>query len=260
METNPFSTTFLNKLQSRLEDIIKKTPGPHYAAFDADGTLWGEDLSEQLFQYQIDNCQLSTLEDKDPWDYYLTTKAEDPVKAYLWLAQINAGQPLSKVRVWARQASEKKETHIFESQKKWITWLKEKNIEVFIVTASIQWAVEFMAHQVGVNPDHVLGIKTQVDNKGLVTDKQEGPITWREGKALAFLNHTRGVPPVFACGNTYGDISLLEISVGDKLCIQTQTGKKKSLYEEEEKLRLYAEKRNWNIHHFFKPETNPHFF
>jgi len=251
METNPFDKTLLNKLQSHTEEITKKTPGPHYAAFDADGTLWNEDLGEQFFQYQIDHCQLPTLENKDPWDYYLTTKKKNPIKAHLWLARINTGQPLLKVRAWARKACEKKEIQVFESQKKWITWLKEKNIEVFIVTASVQWAVEPMAHKVGINPHHVLGIKTRVNNKGLVTDKQEGPITWRKGKAKALLNHTQGIPPVFCCGNTHGDIALLEISTGNKLCIQTQTGRN-SLYEEEEKLRLYVEKKDWDIYHFFK--------
>ncbi len=251
METNPFDKTLLNKLQSHTEKIIEKTPGPHYAAFDADGTLWNEDLGEQFFQYQIDHCQLPTLKNKNPWDYYLTTKKKNPVKAYLWLAKINTGQSLSKIKTWARQACGKKEIQVFESQKKWITWLKEKNIEVFIVTASVQWAVEPMAHKMGISPKNVLGIKTREDSEGLVTDKQEGPVTWREGKAKALLNHTHGIPPVFCCGNTYGDIALLEISTGDKLCIQTQT-KKNSLYEEEEKLRLYAEKKDWNIHHFFQ--------
>ena len=214
METNPFDADILNKLENHIEGVIKKTPGPHYAAFDADGTLWNEDVGERFFQYQIDHCQLPTLKDKDPWDYYLTTKKKNPVKAYLWLAQINTSQPLLKVKNWARQACEKKEIQVFESQKKWISWLKEKNIEIFIVTASVQWAVEPMAHKMGINPNHVLGIKTQLDNKGFVTDKQEGPVTWREGKAKALLNRTRGIPPVFCCGNTYGDIALLESSIG----------------------------------------------
>ena len=251
METNPFDGDLLNKLQNHMEEILERTPGPHYAAFDADGTLWNEDMGEKFFQYQIDHCQLPVLKNKNPWDYYLTTRKKDPIKAYLWLAQINAGQPFFKVKNWAKEASEKKETEIFESQKKWVAWLKERNVEVFIVTASVQWAVEPVAHRVGIDPDHVLGIKTQVDSQGLVTDKQEGYITWREGKARALLNKTRGVSPVFCCGNTYGDIALIETSTGCKLCIQTQT-EKNALYEEEEKLKLHAEKKKWNIHHFFK--------
>ncbi len=251
VETNPFNTILFNDLQSHTEEVLQQTPGPHYAAFDADGTLWNEDIGEQFFQYQIDNCQLSTLKDKDPWDYYLTTKAADPTRAYLWLAQINVGQPLARVRTWAKQASDRKKIQIFESQKKWISWLRKKNVGIFIVTASVQWAVEPMAHKMGVDLDHVLGIRTRVDHKGLVTDRQEGPITWREGKVQALLNRTRGIPPVFACSNTYGDVPLLEISLGDKLCIQTQT-EKKPLNTEEEKLRFYAEKRKWKTHHFFK--------
>ena len=251
MEANPFSPDLFRELQNRTEEIIKKTPVPHYAAFDADGTLWNEDLGEQFFQYQIDHCQLPSLENTDPWDYYLTTKNTDPLKAYLWLAQINAGQSLCQVRIWAKKACEQEKTQVFESQKKWINWLKGKNVRIFIVTASIKWAVEPMAHKLGVDFDQILGIKTRIDNKGLVTDKQEGPLTWREGKALALLSHTRNIRPVFCCGNTYGDIDLLETSLGDRLCIQTQT-KKNSLYEEEKRLKSYAEKKDWRVHHFFK--------
>ena len=42
IETNPFSPFFLKKLQTCLEETIEKVPKPHYAAFDADGTLWKE--------------------------------------------------------------------------------------------------------------------------------------------------------------------------------------------------------------------------
>ena len=111
-----------------------------------------------------------------------------------------------------------------------------------------------MAAQLGVDFDHVLGIKTKVDEKGLVSDKQDGPLTWKQGKPQALLARTQGVFPIFCCGNTYGDIALLESSTGEKLCIQTQT-EKTPLYHEENKLKLHAEKKHWKVHHFFQPKA-----
>ena len=251
MEEIPFS----NKLQEALKEQIlatqKATPGPHYAAFDADGTLWDSDLGEQFFQYQIDHCNLAKLKGVDPWDYYLTTKEVDPVKAYLWLAQISEGVPLAQVREWAKECVEKKGARIFQSQKKWIQWLQSQNIEVFIVTASIQWAVEPAGELVGIPFENVIGIQTQIDDKGVVTSDLKGVVTWRDGKAKAILERTQGVRPIFCSGNTYGDIALLETSVGARLSIQTQS-EPNSLFEEENKLLVHAQKMNWPVHHFFQ--------
>lgn len=230
---------------------MERESGPYYAAFDADGTLWDSDLGEQFFQYQIDHCNLEALKKVDPWEYYESTKKVDPVKAYLWLAQISQGQPIEQVRAWAKQAVDTSGARIFESQKKWIQWLQEQGVEVFIVTASIQWAVEPAAHLVGIPSSHVMGIQTKVDRQGRVTTEQDGPITWRQGKAEALLQRTKGVRPVFCAGNTLGDIALIETSVGGRLCCQTQV-EENGLFEEELKLYQHATQHDWPIHHFFK--------
>ena len=239
------------KIQSDVKRAMAQSDGPFYAAFDADGTLWDSDLGEQFFQYQIDHSQLPHLVGVDPWEYYESTKKVDPIKAYLWLAQINAGQPLEKVRQWARESVEKSGARVFEPQKEMISWLKNEGVEVFIVTASIQWAVEPAAQMVGIDFSHVMGIQTSTDDQGLVTNIQKGPITWREGKAQALLERTNKVKPVFCSGNTLGDISLIETSIGGRLCIQTQI-EKNGLYEEESKLFEHAVANNWPVHHFFK--------
>ncbi len=251
MEKFPFTSELLDEIKRTVSLAQERTSGPHYAAFDADGTLWDSDLGEQFFQYQIDHCDLESLKKVDPWDYYNSTKAVDPIKAYLWLAQISAGQPIAQVKEWAQKAVEKEGARVFESQKNLIAWLQSQGIEVMIVTASIQWAVEPGSHLVNIPSSHVLGIRTKIDDKGIVTPIQDGLITWREGKAKALLERTKGIAPLFCSGNTYGDIALLETSQGARLCIQTQT-EKTSLFEEEDRLYHHARKNNWQIHHFFK--------
>lgn len=251
MEKNQFSESLLKNLQRQVKDAMAREPGPYYAAFDADGTLWDSDLGEQFFQYQIDHCNLDSLKQVDPWEYYESTKKVDPVKAYLWLAQISAGHPIEQVRDWAKQAIEAKGARIFESQKRMIAWLQDQGVEVFIVTASIQWAVEPAAHLVGIPSTHVMGIQTALDENDKVTEEQHGPITWRQGKADALLQRTEGVRPVFCAGNTLGDIALIETSVGGRLCTQTQV-EENGLFQEEQKLFEHATANDWPIHHFFK--------
>ena len=251
MEKNKFSDELVKTLQKSVLKAMDENPGPYYAAFDADGTLWDSDLGEQFFQYQIDHCDLDSLSSVDPWEYYETTKHVDPIKAYLWLAQISKGASLEQVRTWAKESVETYGARVFESQKNMISWLQAQGVEVFIVTASIQWAVEPAGMLAGVPFENVLGIQTRIDEKGLVTDEQFGPITWRDGKAKAILARTKGVPPIFCSGNTLGDISLIETSVGAKLCVQTQL-KENGLFDEESKLFEHAQKNKWPIHHFFK--------
>ena len=251
MEKISFGKELLEQIQSQVRKSMETFPGPYYAAFDADGTLWDSDLGEQFFQYEIDHCSLPPLQNVDPWEYYESTKAVDPVKAYLWLAQINEGQHIDQVRKWAHMAVEHFGAKVFQCQKQLIAWLKSQGVEVFIVTASIQWAVEPAAHLVGIDKDHVLGIRTKVNEQGIVTTEQDGPITWRDGKASALLTRTNNVAPILCCGNTYGDIALIEASRGVRLAVQTQVDKN-SLFEEENKLFTHAEKSKWNLHHFFK--------
>ncbi len=251
MEKNQFSSELVKKLQNQVKQAMQDQPGPYYAAFDADGTLWDSDLGEQFFQYQIDHCQLPALQNLDPWEYYESTKVHDPVKAYLWLGQISAGYSIDQVRDWAKSAVIKGGARIFESQKKMIVWLQDQGVEVFIVTASIQWAVEPAAHLVGIPSTHVMGIQTKISDAGLVTEEQWGPITWRQGKAEALLARTQGVKPVFCAGNTLGDIALIDSSIGARLCLQTQI-EKNGLFQEEQKLYEHAIQHDWPIHHFFK--------
>lgn len=250
MEKFTLSPDLFSKITNQITDYMGNNPGPYYAAFDADGTLWDSDMGEQFFQYKIDNCNLERLKNIDPWEYYESTKKVDPIKAYLWLAQITTGHSIDQVQTWAKEAVEHYGAKVFESQKKLISWLHDHNIETFIVTASIQWAVEPAAHLVGIDSDHVLGIKTKINEQGLVTDEQDGPITWRQGKADALLARTNGARPIFCSGNTYGDIALIESSACAKLAVQTQV-EENSLFEEESKLREHAKENQWDLHHFF---------
>lgn len=214
------------------------------AAFDADGTLWNTDLGEALFHYQIRNGLLPNLP-PDPWTHYQNLKVEQSHEvAYLWLAQINSGLPLEQVRAWAKAAvDEMTPVPVFSEVKDIISLLLELEVEVFIVTASIKWAVEPGAHLVGLSPEQVIGIETRVDN-GIITEHQHGPITYRRGKVDGLLARTNGQTPFFAAGNTEGDLPLLESANELRLVVAGSPHGDRN-FETEQRMLTIAEQRRW---------------
>lgn len=235
------------KLKSLLDALEKRRPqGRAVAAFDADGTLWDTDLGEGLFGYQIDHKTVPLP--ADPWGEYVRLKQIDRNAAYLWLAQINKGVPLTQVRDWAEKAVASQPLPIFEEKKAIIQKLKDLDVEVYIVTASIKWAVEPGARRLGLREDQVIGIETEVVD-GRVTDKQKGLITWREGKPEALLQRTDGVKPYFAAGNTEGDLWLLEAATDLRLVVSAAPQDNR-LWRTESKMLEIAKERGWFYHRY----------
>jgi len=234
-------SNYVQNLKDTLIQTIKNTENP-IAAFDADGTLWPTDMGEIFFRYQIQN-KLVPLPD-NPWDHYIKLHDKKPKEAYLWLAQINKGQSLDTVRGWAQAAVDAKPNfEIFAEQKQIIDLFHEHNVPVYIVTASVKWAVEPAAKKFNIPFDNVVGIVTELDNN-IVTDKQGGPITYREGKVKALLEHTNNAMPFFASGNTMGDISLVESATHHRLTIRS-ADKSNSNFDSEESLKEISDKNNW---------------
>jgi phosphoserine phosphatase len=252
MNYKEYPSELWDTLTKKLEQAILKNNqlGKNsYAAFDADGTLWAYDLGEAFFQYQIDQSELSLP--LDPMSYYHEWKKlhGNPCPAYLWLAQINQGQKIETVRYWAQKNFEllPKES-IFQSQKKLIQWLQSKNVKVYVVTASITWAVEPGAMYLGIPRENVLGVETQIKN-GVVTDLQNGLITYKKGKIERLLQETKGESPIFCSGNTPGDWDLLLGATDQRLAVRS-TKSSDELYSTEQELYKKALTQDWLTHSF----------
>jgi HAD superfamily phosphoserine phosphatase-like hydrolase len=218
------------------------------AAFDADGTLWATDMGESFFIYQIENCPLTDLP-SNPWSYYKTLHGQNPEAAYLWLAQINKGRSLQEVRRWAQKCVD---THpdvgFFEGQKKLIKKLKDMGVNVFVVTASIKWAVEPAAELMGIPRENVLGIETTVEN-GLITELQKGVITYKQGKVAGIQSASSGILPFFASGNSNGDLHLLESASHVKFVVSSAK-EDHHLFEIEQNMIEHAKNKRWHFHEF----------
>lgn len=248
MKYKEYSGEIWDRIHRSLNDVLRQDPHP-VAAFDADGTLWDTDLGEAFFQYEIDR-KLVPLP-PEAWNHYqeLKKKNNDPREAYLWLAQINKDVPLKQVRVWAHQAVQSQHpVPVFSEQKKLIDLLQQKGVEVFIVTASIKWAVEPGAELLGLDFDHVIGIETEVEND-LVSERQKGLITYRQGKVDALLERTHGKKPFLTCGNTMGDFHLLESATHAALAVSA-AAREDALFKTEAELQEKARQQGWLSHRF----------
>ena len=249
MNYKNYPSEFWNQIEKTIFDLRQKNDRKLFAAFDADGTLWDTDLGENFFQYQIDHKQIPLP--PEPYQEYLDKKAvdNDPRSAYIWLAQINAGENIEQIREWANLAFESiKPKPIFSEQKKLIELFLKNNIEVIIVTASIKWAVEPGARALGLNNDSVVGVETVVENK-IITNTPILPITYRQGKVDALLKKTNGIQPFFASGNSAGDIELLECATHIRLAVSAASRDDK-LFKSEKELFDIAIEKKWMNHRF----------
>ena len=239
-----FPQPLLEKIFADIERLAEQFPNERVAAFDADGTLWSIDIGEQFFKYQIASGQLKDLP-PDPWKHYNNMKVTvSPQAAFIWLAQINQGQPIELVRKWSAASLKLNgPVPIFDFQKQIIEKLKSLNFKIYIVTASIAWAVEPAAALFGLPQDSVIGVKTKID-KGYVTLEQDGIITYRQGKVDALLDATGGVAPLFVSGNTEGDLLLLEASRGIRLVVASASAQD-SNFATEQRMQELARKNNW---------------
>lgn len=246
MKYKDYSVEIWSRINTTLDHVLKEDSAP-VAAFDADGTLWDIDLGETFFNYQIDNALVELP--PNPWNLYQDMKAENPQKAYLWLAQICQNKSLSQVHEWAKKAVEAQfPLPIFLEQKKIIDIFLSRGVQVFIITASVKWAVEPGAEILGLQKDNVIGVETAIRD-GLITNQQKGLITYRQGKVDALLERTNGKKPFFCSGNTMGDFQLLQSATHLALAVSAASRDEK-LFKTELELQQNAEEFSWLTHRF----------
>ncbi|MEN0059164.1 MAG: haloacid dehalogenase-like hydrolase, partial [Bdellovibrio sp.] len=137
---------------------------------------------------------------------------------------------------------------IFLEQKKLIDLLISKGVQIYIVTASVKWAVEPGAEILGLTKDNVIGIETHIQD-GVISTQQKGAITYRQGKVEALLEKTQGKKPFFCSGNTMGDFQLLQSATHLRLAVSAASRDDK-IFKTEHELQTWAEQHSW-LHHRF---------
>ncbi len=91
-------------------------------------------------------------------------------------------------------------------------WLKEREFEIWVVSASNWWTVKVTAGSIfGVPPERIIAMKNKV-NQDIMTSIIDPPVMYREGKREGIKKHI-GEIPIVAFGDTVTDIEMLEHAI-----------------------------------------------
>ena len=230
----------LDKLMASIEQA-QRGLSHKIAVFDADGTLWPEDVGFGFFEYQIKNNLLS---DKDFLRDIDESYKVNQSKTCSIILQKNQGVSLNQYISWCRDFFKTDPLSIFPFQRQLIKYLKELDVTVYVVSASPQWVVEQAVKHYDLPIDFVVGLQMVVDSKGVITDQLVYPLSIGSGKVAAFLKRSNNIYPFFASGNTVSDLDLLESSTHIQWVI-AQAPKGERQYDSEQVLLSIALQKKW---------------
>ena len=95
----------MEKVKSEVEKALSETSGPHYAAFDADGTLWDKDITFGFLKFQVEEGLLPYKSFSDLWEKtrrdFQYKKKEDVL---LWTAQLHEGLAVEQLEGTGRSS------------------------------------------------------------------------------------------------------------------------------------------------------------
>lgn len=170
--------------------------------------------------------------------------------AYAWAVQLEAGYTPDEIRKFARKTIEfnlgndigttqpignksdyNAYLRIYPQIKDLIAVLKANGFNVWVVTASGQYIVEEFAKEVGIDAQHVAGVKSLLDSEGKITSffeecgtharGNQTLITYRQGKRCWINKSIFGVanakqmmnnrsPVIFVAGDSNTDLFMLK--------------------------------------------------
>lgn len=237
----------LLEITKKLDITLPNIKNP-VAVFDADGTLWSVDVGFDFFHYQVENQlipQITKEHLKEHQEKYNNVNTRH--KALLWLAQINKGVKLTTFKTWTKDYA--KSIHpipFISEQVELIKYLQKNHVKVFVVTASLKWVVEELVTGLNIPAEQCIGVQTEVHD-GVISDIQNGEVTWGDKKLVELLKKTSNIKPFLASGNSMGDLALLENASHLSLAISKTSRKKTSEenYQSEQKLLSIAKVRDW---------------
>ena len=168
------------------------------------GTAAANACADTLYAiYSLGRVPPGGAADAAAWTGEVTTTINQP---YAWLAQLMAGYRPQDIRDFAQAAFDENNwapigatqtvgtlttatgyVRIYEQMADLIDALDAAGFDVWIVSASPQYAVEQVAREVGIERDHVVGIRSVVTEGRLTYDLQGcGPVADREDTLITF--------------------------------------------------------------------------
>ncbi len=199
-------------------EAARRRGGRQVATFDADGTLWADDVGEDFFRWLIAEGRLPGVSPgEDRYAAYEAQLEVDTAGAYASVATSMAGLEEATLKGWCRDFFEARYAEkIFAPQAALVRSLEAAGVEVWVVTASPRWIVQAGMAWFELPPERVVGIDVAVIG-GRLTDRVVGPVTYRAGKVAAIDLRIRQ-RPALASGNTMSDFDML-VAAGEGVVI-----------------------------------------
>jgi phosphoserine phosphatase len=185
--------------RAQIESVVAHAPPGSYATFDADNTIWKNDIEEGLLPF-LENKGVLSIARLDPslkpipvlkgeglYGYYQRLCAIDDKLCYPWIVQVFAGRPLADLKrdVDAMMASTAPipvayvqdgkavsstvfAPAIFPAQRQLMAYLRAHGVKVYVVSASAEELVRMVVSdpQYGFNvaPENVVGVTAMLRN------------------------------------------------------------------------------------------------
>jgi phosphoglycolate phosphatase-like HAD superfamily hydrolase len=224
---------FVTKITDRKSDAYVP-PAKRIAVFDNDGTLWPEKPLYFQLIYALDTVGKMAPEHPE-WQRTMPFKAvlDDNLSALLQgdtmhhivelLAATHTGMSderfMKEVRNWitTRRHPRFKRPYVelrYRPMRELIRYLERNGFEVYIVSGGgLDFMRAFMPKYFGIASDHIIGsyAKTRFENGEIVKLPEVAFVNDKAGKPVAIYRHI-GVRPIFACGNSDGDVAMLQYS------------------------------------------------
>ena len=216
------------------------------ACFDADGTLWKEDVDSCFLEYQKAKHLLPNLpsilnqkKSQQPSTY----NPQQHINNCSLLAQRHKGVPLEQFKSWCQEYFNTKPLTVFPFQRKLLSFLKSHKITLYVLSASSELLVKSAVRYYQLPIDHVIGVKTLIKD-GVITAQLQHPLSVGSGKVSTFLQKSPKTYPFFVSGNTLSDLSLLKLSTHFKFVIASAFRQDRQYFMERQLLSI-AQKNSW---------------
>ena len=197
------------ELVARVREAAAAMPGAT-AAFDADGTLWREDIGEAFLKHLVAIGWVHMSDGSDPYHRYEERCALDRATGFAFAAQLQEG--LSRAALeeeGAHLAAQFVPTRLIDSSQALVALCRAVGLAPVIVSASPIEIVRAAAPLAGFSVAQCLGMTVREDQTGRLTAELDGPITYATGKVETLAR--RGLVPIaLACGDSHtGDLAML---------------------------------------------------
>ena len=190
------------KEAARIEKFIKQHAHQgEYAVFDADNTIWYQDLEETLLAY-LENKKFLTIQTLNPFLHIIPFHADDTLTSYgfklndidhkigyPWFAQVFSGFTLAELKehvddLFALNGAVisykywkngelvdymPESPRIYPAQRELINLLQANGIEVYVITAALEELTRMIVsdpkYGLNVKPENVIGISCLLKNR-----------------------------------------------------------------------------------------------